>query len=234
MKKLIIIILLLIPFILFVYSQENKYFLRLSKTNLASLNDGITLIRLFYNEKNFSASSISNIKWALDKKLIKFTTPINPNEINQILTRVDFAYLICKIFNTKGGLVNTKFLTKYHAFKKCVRLGVLSYGRGRLDTFTGTELLASFNYLEYYIKKNKINIKTDEFKFDLDYNYLPKWRNNFYNDIDEERNALKEKRLKRKFNREKRIKERIQKNRERKKNKDREKFIDDENLSELK
>lgn len=234
MKKIFIIILLLIPLIIIVNSQENKYFLRLINTEIASLNDGITLIRLFYNEKNFTASYISNIKWALDKKLIEFSTPIDPNEINQVLTRGDFAYLICKVFNTQGGLVNNKFLTKYQAFKKCVRVGILSNGRGQLDTLTGSELLSSFNYLEYYVINNKINIKKDEFEFDLNYDYLPKWRKKFYSELDNERSSLKEKRINRKLEREKRKKERYQKSLERKYkgNKDTEKFIDDKNLSE--
>src|SRR4030042_5618633 len=157
MKNILIIILILFSLIL-TYSQENEYFLNLSKKESASLNDAITLIKLFYNEKNFNASYIININWAIDKKIYNFSTPINPDEINQILTRGDFAYLICKVFNTKGGLVNFKFLTKYHAFKKCLNLGLLTSGRGQLDTFNGSELLDTFLYLDFYIRNNKINI----------------------------------------------------------------------------
>ncbi len=179
MKKLLIIILLIISTI-FTYSQENEYFLNLSKKEIASLNDAITLIKLFYNEKDFNASYIININWAIEKKLYNFSTPINPNEINQILTRGEFAYMICKIFNTKGGLVNFKFINKYHSYKKCITLGLLTPGRGQLDTFTGTELLDTFLYIDIYVRNNKININSSELKLDSTTEYLPEWRKKFY------------------------------------------------------
>lgn len=232
MKK-IIIILLLTSFITFVYSQENIYFVYLSKKEIASINDGITLIRLLYNENNFNASYIININWAVEKKLLKFTIPIDPDEVNQTLTRSEFAYLICKVFNIKGGLVNTKFLTKYHAFNKCKKIGVLSHGRGQLDTFTGAELIDTFNYLEYYINKNKININSDELKFESTYDFLPKWKKNFYIELDEERAKLKEIRIKRKEEREKNRIERA-KQIQNKIKKQTEKFIDKEDLTEPK
>lgn len=219
---------------MFISTQENEYFLYLSQKKLASLNDGIALIKLFYNEKDFNPSYIININWAIEKKLYNFSTPINPNEINQLLTRGDFAYMVCKVFNTKGGLVNLKLINRYHSFKKCINLGLLSAGRGQLDTFTGAELLDTFSYIDRYIKSNKININGNELKLDYTTEYLPEWRRKFYDELDEQKYTSKDNRLKRKEIRIKNKEERLRKKRERSKNKGKEKFIDKDNLSEPK
>ncbi len=230
-----IIILFVLFLITFIYSQENNYLIYLSNKKAASINDSITLIRLLYNENDFSGSYITNINWALEKKLLKFTLPIDPDEVNQTLSRGEFAFLICKVFNTKGGLVNTKLLTKYHAFNICKKIGILSYGRGQMDTFTGAELIDTFNYLEYYTNKNGIKKNIEGLNFETTYNFLPKWRKNFYDELDNEKASLKDKRLKRKEKIEKNKLERANEIQKRKKiKKESEKFIDKENLSEPK
>ena len=101
------------------YSQQNEFFIKLSQKELATFNDAITLMRLLFNERDDSSIYIENILWAAGKKLFKVTIPIKTDQINPIITRREFAYWICKVFNNKGGLVNRKKVTRYSAYKVC-------------------------------------------------------------------------------------------------------------------
>lgn len=171
------------------FPQQNVFFIDLSKKDLATFNDGITLIRLFYNEIDYNASFLNNIIWAADKKLFQVTIPIKPDQVNPVLTRGDFAYWICKVFNTIGGLVNTPNLTKLTAYKTCLKLGILNEGRGPFDNFSGSELLDTFGYSDYYIKTYKIRTKAGSLEVFEDYKNeaIPEWRQKFDKELDEQR-----------------------------------------------
>ena len=92
MKKYIFII-IFTSFLFFLFPQQNKNFLILEKKNLATFNDGITLLRLLYNETDDNANFVDNILWAVDKKLFQVTIPIKPDTINPELTRGEFSIL---------------------------------------------------------------------------------------------------------------------------------------------
>jgi hypothetical protein len=185
---------------LVITAQQNKFFIELAKKDLATFNDGITLVRLLYKEDDYKASFIDNILWAAEKKLFKVTIPITSDQINPVLTRREFAYWICKIFNTKGGLVNTSLVFKYSSYRLCVSNGIISKGRGAFDTFTGQELIDTFSYLDYYVKH--YNIKPRDGVLDSsndDYSDIPAWRARLYKELDEQRAAEKQEREKKKF-----------------------------------
>lgn len=229
MKKLILI-LLLSWLCISAFSQQNKFYIDLIEKDLATFNDGITLMRLLYNEEDENAIFADNILWAAEKKLFRVSIPIKIEEINPVLTRREFAFWICKIFNTKGGLVNRKKIMKYSAYKICVDLGILAKGRGAFDSFTGQELLDTFSYLDYYIKYKKLKPKEGILEFyDDEYDSLPDWRARLYRELDEQQKQEKEKRLQKKETRKKKRQERIdkQKNKEKEIEKIKEKKIEE-------
>jgi hypothetical protein len=198
MKKAIIIFILYL-FLTLLYSQENEFFLNLSKKETATFNDGIALMKILFHEKYSNSSFYENILWAAEKKLFKVTIPITTDEINPNLTRREFAYWICKIFNGKDGIINYKNINRYSAYKICVMLGVFAESRGSFDTFSGLELIDTFSYLDYYIKSNNIlpNKEIQPVIEDDNYTYLPEWRQRIYRELEEQRAMEKEKREKR-------------------------------------
>ena len=107
MKKYIFII-IFTSFLFFLFPQQNKDFLILEKKNLATFNDGITLLRLLYNETDDNAKFVDNILWAVEKKLFKVTIPIKPDTINPELTRgnfiLDLQDIQCKRRNSEHSL----------------------------------------------------------------------------------------------------------------------------------
>lgn len=192
-KKLFLIIFFVFSFTM-IYSQQNKYFIELMEKEIATFNDGIALIRLLYNEENYdNISYIENILWAAQKKLFKVTIPITTDQIDPVLSRREFAFWICKLYNTKGGIVNTKRIMKYSAFRICVNLGILAPGRGAFDSFSGEELLDTFSYLDYYVRYNEIVPKEGDLERPDDtYKNLPKWRERLYKELDEQKRKEKE------------------------------------------
>jgi hypothetical protein len=187
MKKYLFII-ILISFLFLLYPQQNKNFLILEKKDLATFSDGITLLRLLYNETDTNAKFVDNILWAVDKKLFQVSIPIKPDTVNPVLTRGEFSFWICRIFNARGGIVNTAYLTRYSAFKTCTAIGLVPEGRGYSDTFSGEELMGVFNYIDNFIRTNKIKPKNQKVLVSEEgYNSLPKWRENLYKELEQQR-----------------------------------------------
>ena len=84
--------------------------------------------------------------------------------------------------------MNTAYLTRYSAYKTCSAIGVITEGRGISDTFSGEELLSIFNYLDNYVRTNKIKPKNPKVLVtEEEYKSLPKWRENLYKELDEQR-----------------------------------------------
>lgn len=208
MRKTALVIISLCLFLPLIHPQNNDFFKKLQEKDLATFNDGITLMKIIFQEKDLATSFYENILWAAEKKLFKVTIPITRDQINPVLMRREFAYWVCSIYSGKDGLVSDKNITRYTAYKTLVSLGILSEGRGSFDTFTGLELLSAFSYLDHYIKYNKIKpdktvqavIEDDEYK------YLPEWRLRIYKELEEQRAKEKEKRLKKIEARKNRIK----------------------------
>ncbi|MCK4797306.1 MAG: hypothetical protein KAT05_07980 [Spirochaetes bacterium] len=222
MKKLLLIITFWCLFTIS-YSQQNDFFIKLSEKKLATFNDGITLMKLLYNERDDNSVYIDNILWAAGKKMFKVSIPIKTDQINPVLTRREFAYWISKIFNARGGLVNSKKITRYLAYKVCVNRGILAEGRGPFDSFTGAELLGTFAYLDYYVRYNEIRPKQGKLEiYDDTYKNLPEWRDRLHRELEEQRakeKELKEKKRKKRF-------EKTEKNIKKEKQSDEEKYIE--------
>jgi|GEM_PF-1190763 len=211
MKKFIFIIFIIQ--LSFAYSQQNEFFIKLAQKDLATFNDGITLIRLLYNERDDEANFVKNIIWAAQKKLFRVTIPIKADTVNPVLTRREFASWICKIFSGKNGIAKSDRILKYTAYRICVNLGIMSKGRGAFDSFTGRELLDTFSYLDYYVRYKNIKPKTGDLdSFDDDYDHLPEWRKRLYKELDEQREKEKEIRKQRKEKRKKEREEKMNKN----------------------
>jgi hypothetical protein len=199
MKKTMLLIFFAFMTAFNAFSQDNDFFIKLAEKKLATFNDGITLMKLLYNEKDDNFVFIDNVLWAAGKKLFKVTIPIKADTINPLLTRAEFAYWICKVFNTEGGLVNTPYLNKYYAFKKCVDVGIITEGRGASDSFTGAELLDTFSFLDYYVRANDIKPKKGILeKTDDTYKNLPEWRLKLHRELEEQREMEKQQQLKKK------------------------------------
>ena len=194
------------------YSQQNEFFIKLSQKELATFNDAITLMRLLFNERDDGSIYIENILWAAGKKLFKVTIPIKTDQINPIITRREFAYWICKVFNNKRGLVNRKKVTRYSAYKVCITRGILAEGRGPFDSFTGLELLDTFSFLDYYVRYNKIKPRKGKLEIYEDtYTNLPEWRQRLHRELEEQKAREKELReKKRKYKEEKRKKKMLE------------------------
>ena len=187
MKRFLVLI-FSIFFLTQIIPQENKYFLTLEKKDLATFNDGISLLRLLFNEADNNSKFVDNILWAVDKKLFQVSVPIKPDTINPVLTRIEFSYWICRIFNTNGGLVNTTYLTRYLSFKTCVATGIMPVGRGMFDSMTGKEILSIVGFLDNYVRINKIKPSDPKvLAFEEGYESLPKWRENLYKEFKEQR-----------------------------------------------
>lgn len=186
MRKLLLMFLFFMISI-FIYSQQNKFFIELSQKELATFNDGITLMKLLYNERNDNSAYVDNILWAAGKKLFKVTIPIKTDQINPVLTRREFAYWIVKIFNGPKGLVNRKKIRRHAAYRICVEVGILDKGRGAFDSFTGAELVDTFSFLDYYVRFNDIRPKKGELEIlDDTYKNLPQWREKLHRELDEQ------------------------------------------------
>ena len=116
--------------------------------------------------------------------------------------------------------MNTSYLTRYSAFKTCSAIGLVPEGRGYFDTFTGEELLSVFNYLDNFVRTNKIKPKNPKVLVtEEEYKSLPIWRENLNKELDEQRAQEKAK-----FSKKKKVKpEKVKSLKE--------KFIDKDDLS---
>lgn len=178
-------------------AQQNTFFVKLASREVASFNDAITVMKLFYDDTNQSDIFLENILWAAEKKLFTVTIPIDKKKINPVITRQEFAFWLSKIFQFKKNLP----LNRNFAYKECVRRGILNPGRGPLDTFTGEELLETFSYVDYYVRLNNIKHRYDDLKlYEDDYDAMPDWRQQLYRELEEQRERerkLKEQKKKR-------------------------------------
>jgi hypothetical protein len=174
-----------------VYPQSNDFFIKLSQKELATFNDAITLMRIIYNEKEDKDIFIENILWAAGKKLFQVTIPISPDKINPVITRKEFAYWCCQVFNLRQEKVKTP-VTRYFAYQFLTASGIMTPGRGQDDSFSGLELLDTYAYLLYYVKYKGIKPIEGALNIKDDYEYLPEWRKIIYRELDEQR-ALEKK-----------------------------------------
>lgn len=152
---------------------------------LATFNDAITIMRLIFDEQDDNNIFIENALWAAEKKLFRVTIPIDPDAVNPVITRKEFSYWLCRITEIGGKNVPA---TKNDAYKRCVSTGIVFKGRGPDDSFTGTELLDTFAYFDYYIRTNKVKLRYENIPlYDDDYNELPDWRKKIYQELDSQR-----------------------------------------------
>lgn len=207
LKKITLIFFYIIFVNIIINSNELKFFKELSEKKIATFNDGITLLRLLFNEKDFEATYIENIIWSIEKKLFRVTLPITNDKFNPILTRGIFAYWICKIYNNPKGIVDNKMITQFGAYKTLIRLDLLNEGKGIFDSISGKELIDTFAYIDYYVRANKIETNPEILKKITDeYDTLPEWRQRLYREIEEQRKAEKEALLKKKVEKKEKIK----------------------------
>lgn len=176
MKKIILCLLLFIPF--FTFCDEYNFFIDLRSRNLATFNDAVTLMRYVFAETTPSPNFRENIVWAAEKKLFKVSIPIKENTVNPIITREEFCSWLCKLFEIGGHFLPRN---KNAAYKRCLTAGIVLAGRGARDSFTGAELLDTFSYFDSYIRRYKIKKRYDNLPlFDQTYDDLPTWRKELY------------------------------------------------------
>lgn len=198
------IFLLLIIATFQVNSSQNDFFRELSAQKIATFNDAITLVRLLYNEMDDNDKFLDNVVWAASKKLFKVTIPIKDNEVNPVVTRKEFAYWICGIYNLNGINSMKGRTSRKYSYNLCVGLGLIDKGRGPDDSFTGLELLDSFSYVDYYVRSKNIKPRKEAPLYIKDeYDIYPKWKKTIYKELDEQRKAEKDKKIKEKLERQK-------------------------------
>ncbi len=187
MRFIFIIFFALINSTFFLNSIENSFFQKLRDKELATFNDAITLMRILYDEEDSDDIFIENILWAAGKKLFQVTIPLKPDTINPVITRQEFAYWICKVFNLTNSKSDIE-TNRYASYYLCIDLEILKPGRGLEDVFTGTELLDTFAFLDYFVKYNKIRPKEGVLELPkTDYDDLPEWRKVLYKELDDQR-----------------------------------------------
>lgn len=207
-KKKLFVLIIIIFSAAIAFCQQNKFFMELQHKELVTFNDAITLIRLLYDERDDNSSFYQNIIWAASKKLFRVTIPIEPEKINPIITRKEFAYWICKVFNIKGSFVRTKKLSRFAAYRICVNNNIINPGRGGYDSFNGNEILDSFSYLDYLVRKKNIRPREGELKLYIDdYATSPNWRIKLHREFDAQRAKEKQERIEKRRKR----KEKLQK-----------------------
>ena len=131
MKKIILCLLLFIPF--FTFCDEYNFFIDLRSRNLATFNDAVTLMRYVFAETTPSPNFRENIVWAAEKKLFKVSIPIKENTVNPIITREEFCSWLCKLFEIGGHFLPRN---KNAAYKYGIKLGYKNIGfNGKLYTF---------------------------------------------------------------------------------------------------
>jgi hypothetical protein len=184
------ILLLLLSINLSIFGKNNDFFINLSQKPVASFNDAITMMKLLYDEKDDSNVFIDNVLWAAGKKLFQVTIPIKSDEINPAITRKEFAYWCCQVFNLKSAKVKSP-INRYSAYNLCVELGIIDAGRGQDDIFSGNELIDTFSYLDYYVKINKIKPNPGMLGITDDYEYVPEWRKKIYKELDDQQKQEK-------------------------------------------
>jgi hypothetical protein len=183
-------------------AQQNQFYVDISKKEMATFNDAITMARLLYNERDDSSVFIDNVLWAASKKLFRVTIPINEEEINPVITRKEFSYWIWKIFNGKSGFTTRRRISRRGAYRFCVRLGIMAPGRGAGDTFTGLELLETFAYLDYYVRSRDLAPKAGGLElYTDDFENFPQWRRTIYRELAEQRAEEKQMRKDRRIKR---------------------------------
>lgn len=167
------------------FSQENDFFLKLRNKDLATFNDAITCMKLVFDENDDNDIFIQNALWAAEKKLFRVTIPIDPNAINPVISRKEFAYWICRISEIGGS---TLPITKFEAYKRCVAAGIIFAGRGAEDSFSGIELMDTFAYFDYYVRSNNVKMRFEHLPlYDDEYTDIPQWRKKLYEELDEQR-----------------------------------------------
>ncbi|HOF00752.1 MAG TPA: hypothetical protein PK385_08115 [Spirochaetota bacterium] len=202
------IFLLLIMATIQINSSQNDFFRELSAKKIATFNDAITLVRLLYNEMDDNDKFLDNVVWAASKKLFKVTIPIKDNEVNPVVTRKEFAYWICGVYNLNGVKSMKGRPSRKYSYNLCVGLGLIEKGRGPDDSFTGLELLDSFSYVDYYVRAKNIKPRDEAFIYIKDeYDIYPKWRKTIYKELDEQRKAEKDKKIKKKPEKKKKVRE---------------------------
>lgn len=180
MKKIILCLFSLLPF--FIFSDEYNFFIDIRSRDLATFNDGVTLMRYVFAETTPNTDFRENIIWATEKKLFKVSIPIDENTVNPVITREEFCSWLCKLFEIGGRYLPRN---KNAAYKRCLTAGIVLAGRGARDTFTGTELLDTFSYFDSYVRRYNIKKRYDNLPlFDDTYDDLPTWRKKLYMEHD--------------------------------------------------
>lgn len=168
-----------------IYPQSNSTFINMRDKELATFNDAITLMRLVFDEKDSNDNFIMNALWAAEKKLFKVTIPIEPESVNPVISRKEFAYWLCRISEIGGKMVP---VTRLDAYKRVVDAGIMFGGRGPEDSFSGIELLETFSYFDYYVRSNKIKLRLQKLPlYEDNYDGIPEWRAKLYRELDEQR-----------------------------------------------
>ncbi len=182
MKKLLMAFLLC--FVMSIsYSQQNAFLMNLAAKDVVTFNDAITVMRLLYNEFDSSSVYIDNIIWASNKKLFRVTIPISNDQFNPAISRSEFAYWITKIYPLDTTPLHN--LNPYYSYRLCTAIGIINKGRGPFDTISGSELLDTFTFIDYYIRYHKITARAGTLDVDESlYAEIPEWRRTLYQEMD--------------------------------------------------
>ncbi|MBP5707075.1 MAG: hypothetical protein J6W76_07295 [Spirochaetales bacterium] len=219
MSKKIIILLLIILATHYInaVTYDDELLKTMRSNDFATYSDGITILRLLYNETDHNAMYLDNLLWAAGKKLFRVALPIKPDKLNPELTRMEFAYWLCGLYNL-AYRDNAIRPIRYHSYKTCVELGIMEAGGGPGERLTKSQLIDIFAVAEYYVRANNLgindNITNEIFQTPSDntddrYNEYPHWRRVFYRELDDQQDAEYQQRKKARDARKKANKEKV-------------------------
>ena len=198
LKKIIVIITLLFATLCtFGADYDDLLLVQLRSNEFATYSDGISILRLLYNETDHNAMYLDNLLWAASKKIFRVSLPIKTDNLDPPLTRMEFAYWLCGMYNLSSRDPISRPM-RYWSYKVCTELGIMEAGGGPGERLTKSQLIDIFAVAEYYVRANNLGINgniTNEFmpessdNTDDRYKEYPQWRRVIYRELDEQQDA---------------------------------------------
>lgn len=198
LKKIIVSITLLFAALCtFGAEYDDLLLVQLRSDEYATYSDGIAILRLLYNETDHNAMYLDNLLWAAGKKIFKVSLPIKTDKLDPELTRMEFAYWLCGLYNLSSRDPIGRPM-RYWAYKICTELGIMEAGGGPGERLTKSQLIDIFTVAEYYVRANNLGINdniTNEYmpnnsdSTDDRYKEYPKWRRVIYRELDDQQDA---------------------------------------------
>lgn len=194
-KKLFIGLLLLTATLTaFASDHDDLLLVQLHSDEYATYSDGIAILRLLYNETDHNAMFLDNLLWAAGKKIFKVSLPIKTDKLDPELTRMEFAYWLCGLYNLSSREPVGRPM-RYWSYKICTELGIMQTGGGPAERLTKSQLIDIFAVAEYYVRAHNLTINADitneilpqsSDNTDDRYKEYPHWRRTLYRELDDQ------------------------------------------------